>query len=263
MARLDTEIVIRGIARSRERAKEMIKSGSVSVNGRVVKKASSEVSENDVIESTEQELYVGRGALKIEKATETFGLDFSGKTCLDIGASTGGFTDFMLKNGAIRVFAVDVGHGQLAESLRNDDRVVNMEGTDIRRVAPENLGGEVDFISADVSFISLKMILPKIGELLKENAEAVVLIKPQFEAGKKFVGKHGIVRDRKVHERVLSEIDTAVYSAGLVALEYTFSPVKGGSGNIEYLAHLRKTAGTPVIHDFGRLTDNAFSKLKE
>lgn len=263
MARLDAELVSRGIARSRERAKEMIKSGSISVNGNTVNKASAEVSENDLIESSEQELYVGRGALKIEKATKVFGLDFSGKICLDIGASTGGFTDFMLKNGAAKVFAVDVGHGQLAESCRNDIKVVNMEGTDIRKVTTEDLGGAVDFISVDVSFISLKMILPKISELLKENASAVVLIKPQFEAGKKFIGKHGIVRDRKVHERVLSEIDSAIYNSGLVALEYTFSPIKGGSGNIEYLVHLRKTSGTPVIHDFGGLVETSFSKLKE
>ncbi len=263
MARLDTEIVLRGIARSRERAKEMIKSGSISVNGRCVNKASAEVSENDLIESSEQELYVGRGALKIEKAKEVFGLDFSGKICLDIGASTGGFTDFMLKNGAFKVFAVDVGHGQLAQSLRNDNRVVNMEGTDIRTIDSESLGGAVDFISTDVSFISLKMILPVLHELLKKDANAVVLIKPQFEAGKKFVGKHGVVRDRKVHERVLSEIDTAIYNSGLSAVEYTFSPVKGGSGNIEYLAHIRRTSETPVIRDFGKLVEEAFSRLKE
>ncbi len=263
MARLDSEIVMRGIARSRERAKEMIKSGNIFVNGKTVNKVSAEVSENDLIESAEQELYVGRGALKIQKATEVFGLDFSGKTCLDIGASTGGFTDFMLKNGAVKVFAVDVGHGQLAYSLRNDSRVVNMENTDIRKVTPENIGGAVDFISADVSFISLKMILPVFRNFLKDGADAVVLIKPQFEAGKKFVGKHGVVRDKKVHQRVLTEIDASIYSAGLVALKYTFSPIKGGSGNIEYLAHLRRTSGTPVIHDFGKLVETSFSKLKE
>ncbi|MDE6092196.1 MAG: TlyA family RNA methyltransferase, partial [Ruminococcus sp.] len=215
------------------------------------------------IESSEQELYVGRGALKIEKAMAEFGLDFSGKVCLDIGASTGGFTDFMLKNGAKKVFAVDVGHDQLAKSLRNDSRVVNLEGTDIRKVTVEMLGGSVDFISADVSFISLKMILPKLCELLEDAANAVVLIKPQFEAGKKDIGKHGIVRDKKVHERVLSEIDASVAGAGLLAVNYTFSPVKGGSGNIEYLAELRKTSGTPLIRNFKELVENSFSRLKE
>ncbi len=263
MARLDTEIVSRGIARSRERAKEMIKSGNITVNSVKARKASAEVSEDDVIESSEKELYVGRGALKIEKAMTVFGLDFSGNVCLDIGASTGGFTDFMLKNGAEKVFAVDVGHGQLAGSLRDDNRVVNLERTDIRKVTPEMLGGLVDFISADVSFISIKMILPKLFELLKDGANAVVLIKPQFEAGKKDIGKHGIVRDRKVHERVLSEIDASVAGAGLFAVDYTFSPVKGGSGNIEYLAELRKTSETPLIRNFKELVENSFSKLKE
>lgn len=263
MARLDTETVTRGIARSRERAKEMIKSGCITVNGKTVKKASCEVGTDDIIESSEQEIYVGRGALKIEKATECFGLDFTGKTCLDIGASTGGFTDFMLKHGAGKVFAVDVGHGQLAETLRMDSRVVNMENTDIRKVTPEMLCCEIDFISTDVSFISLKMILPEISRILKSGADAVVLIKPQFEAGRKFIGKHGIVRDKKVHVRVLSEINSAIYGNGLTALDYTFSPVKGGSGNIEYLAHIRKESGTPVIRDFRNLVENSFTSLKE
>ncbi|MDE6834289.1 MAG: TlyA family RNA methyltransferase [Ruminococcus sp.] len=263
MARLDTEIVARGIARSRERAKEMIKSGFIKVNGRIVNKASYEVGTDDIIESSEQEIYVGRGALKIEKATEIFGLDFTGKTCLDIGASTGGFTDFMLKNGAVKVYAVDVGHGQLAEKLRMDSRVINMENTDIRKVTPEMFSDDIDFISADVSFISLKMILPEISRILKSGSDAVVLIKPQFEAGRKFIGKHGIVRDKKVHERVLSEIDSAIYGNGLTALDYTFSPVKGGSGNIEYLAHIRKESGTPVIRDFRNLVENSFTSLKE
>ncbi|MCM1271541.1 MAG: TlyA family RNA methyltransferase, partial [Ruminococcus flavefaciens] len=162
MARLDSELVARGIARSRERAKEMIKSGNVTVNGITAKKPSDEVSSADNIESSEQEIYVGRGALKLEKAAQEFDIDFEGKVCLDIGASTGGFTDFMLRNGASKVFAVDVGHDQLAEVLKNDRRVVSMEKTDIRNVTPEILGGCVDFICADVSFISLKMILPKI-----------------------------------------------------------------------------------------------------
>lgn len=263
MARLDSELVARGMARSRERAKEMIKSGCVTVNGKLLNKASAEVSAEDIIESSGQEIYVGRGAFKIEKATETFGLDFTGKICLDIGASTGGFTDFMLKNGAEKVFAVDVGHGQLAQSLRQDGRVVNMENTDIRKVTPEMFGCDIDFISADVSFISLKMILPEISRLLKTGADAVVLIKPQFEAGRKFIGKHGIVRDRKAHVRVLSEIDAAIYANALTALDYTFSSIKGGSGNIEYLAHIRKDSGTPVIRDFRNLVENSFTSLKE
>lgn len=261
MARLDSELVLRGIARSRERAKEMIKSGNVSVNGRIVVKASAEVSCEDAIESSEEELYVGRGALKLEKAVREFGIDISGKVCLDIGASTGGFTDFMLKNGAQRVFAVDVGHDQLAQSLREDSRVVNLEGTDIRSVTVEKLGGAADFISVDVSFISLKKILPKMYELMKDGACAAVLIKPQFEAGRSDIGKHGIVKNKKVHERVLREIDLFAADTGFCAKKYTFSPVKGGSGNIEYLAMLCKTDSAPVIHDFHELVESSFNQL--
>jgi 23S rRNA (cytidine1920-2'-O)/16S rRNA (cytidine1409-2'-O)-methyltransferase len=165
MPRLDSELVSRGIARSRERAKEMIKSGAVTVNGITAKKPSDNVSENDNIISTEKEIYVGRGALKLQKAAEAFGLDFSGKICIDIGASTGGFTEYMLMHGAEKVYAVDVGKGQLAEKLRNDSRVVNMENTDIRNVTEKDTGGQADFICADVSFISLEKILPDIYRL--------------------------------------------------------------------------------------------------
>lgn len=261
MARLDSELVSRGLARSRQRAKEMILAGNVTVNGKTAKKASDEVTPEDVIESSESESYVGRGALKLEKAAEVFGLDFKDKVCLDIGASTGGFTDFMLQNGAAKVFAVDTGHGQLAQRLVDDDRVVNMEGTDIRDVTAEDLGGQADIISVDVSFISLTKILSKVYELLKEGAAAAVLIKPQFEAGRSDIGKRGIVKDRKVHIRVLSEIDSFAQSIGFVTEQYTYSPVRGGSGNIEYLVKLVKSAGEPKIHDFKELADSSFTKL--
>lgn len=261
MARLDSELVARGIARSRERAKEMIAAGNVTVNGMTAKKASDNVNENDDIRSCEQEKYVGRGALKLEKAAEEFGLDLTGKVCLDIGASTGGFTDLMLKNGASHVFAVDVGHGQIAEALCRDERVTNMEGTDIRNITAEDIGGQVDLICVDVSFISLTKILPKVHELLKDGASASVLIKPQFEAGKHDIGKRGIVKDRKVHIRVLGEIDSFASSIGFICEKYTFSPVKGGSGNIEYLVKLCKKSGTPVMHDFKALVESAFTGL--
>lgn len=261
MPRLDSEMVSRGIARSRERAKEMIKSGAVTVNGISAKKPSDEVCPEDVIVSAEEEMYVGRGALKLEKAAEVFGLVFAGKVCIDIGASTGGFTEYMLNNGAERVYAVDVGHGQLAESLRSDSRVVNMENTDVRTVMPEDTGGCADFVCADVSFISLTLILPKIYELLKDGAEAAVLIKPQFEAGKSDIGKRGIVKDRKVHQRVLAEIDSFARSIGFAPVMYTYSPVKGGSGNIEYLAELRKCSDEPPLCDFKELADSAFASL--
>lgn len=261
MARLDSELVSRGIARSRERAKEMIRSGNVTVNGATARKPSDEVCSEDIILSSEEDVYVGRGALKLEKAYEEFGLDLGGKRCLDIGASTGGFTDLMLRNGAARVFAVDVGHGQLAPSLVNDPRVENMEGTDIRNVTADDIGGRVDFISVDVSFISLTKVFPKVYELLKDGAVAVVLIKPQFEAGRSDIGKGGIVKDKKVHIRVLTELDSFAQSIGFTVEKYTFSPVRGGSGNIEYLAKLCKIKTEPVIHDFNELTDSSFSKL--
>lgn len=264
MARLDAELVSRGIAKSRERAKEMIKSGGILIGGRIASKPSAEVSAEDKITALSADLqYVGRGALKLEKAASEFGIDFSGKICLDIGASTGGFTDFMLRNGASRVFAVDVGHGQLAESLKCDNRVVNAEGTDIRSVALDFTGGEVDFISADVSFISLKKILPKMYELLKEDACAVALIKPQFEAGRTDVGKRGIVKDRRVHVRILSDMDAFASSLGFYTEKYTYSPIKGGSGNIEYLVKLVKSGRQPVMHDFSGLIDKSFDELKE
>lgn len=261
MARLDAELVVRGIARSRERAKEMIKSGAVSVNGITAEKASLEILPDDEIKSDEQEIYVGRGALKLEKAYGVFQLDFMGKSCLDIGASTGGFTEFMIQHGAEKVYAVDIGHGQLAESLRHENRVINMESTDIRNISSENINGAVDFICADVSFISLTKIIPKIYELLKNDAVAVVLIKPQFEAGKKNIGKKGVVRDRKVHERVLSEMDSFFRLTGFAPLNYTFSPIKGGSGNIEYLAELEKSSANPFLCDFRKLIAEAFSCL--
>ena len=261
MARLDAEMVARGIARSRQRAKEMIEGGNVEINSVRAKKASQEVGPEDVIVSHEEEKYVGRGALKLERAVEEFALDLAGKVCIDIGASTGGFTELMLMNGAAKVFAVDVGTGQLAASLRADSRVVNMEGTDIRRVTPEDIGGSADIVTADVSFISLTLILPKIYELLGESGTAAVLIKPQFEAGRSGVGKNGIVRDKKVHLRVLRDIDSFASGLGFVCEKYVPSPVKGGSGNIEYLVKLRKTGGLPVSHDLRQLVENAFKEL--
>lgn len=261
MARLDAEMVARGIARSRQRAKEMVEAGNVEVNSVRAKKASQEVSPEDVIVSHEEEKYVGRGALKLERAVEEFALDLAGKVCIDIGASTGGFTELMLMKGAAKVYAVDVGTGQLAQSLRDDSRVVNMEGTDIRGVSPDTIGGRADIVTVDVSFISLTLILPKIYELLDESGTSAVLIKPQFEAGRSGIGKNGIVRDRKVHIRVLSDIDSFARSLGFVCEKYVPSPVKGGSGNIEYLVKLRKTGVLPASHDFRRLVENAFKEL--
>lgn len=262
MARLDSELVSRGIARSRERAKELIKAGDILVNGKTAKKGSQEVQESDHIENCSQaEEYVGRGALKLKKATEEFSLEYEGKVCIDIGASTGGFTEYMLSRGAKKVYAVDVGHGQLAEKLRNDNRVVNAEGMDIRELTEDFFGGKADFICTDVSFISLTKILPKIKELLAEGAVSAVLIKPQFEAGKSSIGKNGIVKDRKVHERVLAEIDETAVSLGLHTAQYTYSPIKGGSGNTEYLVKLINSDIPRKAHDFRELTERAMKEL--
>lgn len=261
MPRLDALLVEKGIARSRERAKEMIKAGAVTVNGVTAKKPSAEVSDGDVIESSEKEMFVGRGALKLQKAVEYFGISLAGKRCLDIGASTGGFTEYMLMCGAEKVYAVDVGNGQLARSLREDSRVVNMEDTDIRNVTPEDIGGQAEFIGTDVSFISLTRVLPCIYSLLADGEKAVVLIKPQFEAGRKDIGKGGIVKDRKVHIRILTGIDSFAKSLGFSSLRYTYSPVKGGSGNIEYLVLLQKNSGISPEHDFRAVTDEAFGSL--
>lgn len=261
VARLDAELVTRKIAGSRERAKELIKSGAVLVNGKIISKPSADINETDEIISLAEEFkYVGRGGLKLEKAIDEFGIDLKNKICIDIGASTGGFTDCMLQNGAARVYAVDVGHDQLAEKLQNDARVCNAEGTDIRNITVDFTGGQVDFISIDVSFISLKLILPKASELLKECGEASVLIKPQFEAGKKGIGKNGIVKDRKVHENVLKDITEFAVSLGFMPNALICSPIKGGSGNTEYLIHLKKVKSEMVCFNFRDIVDNALKQ---
>lgn len=261
VARLDAELVTRKIAGSRERAKGLIKSGAVLVNGKIISKPSADINETDEIISLAEEFkYVGRGGLKLEKAIDEFGIDLKNKICIDIGASTGGFTDCMLQNGAARVYAVDVGHDQLAEKLRNDARVCNAEGTDIRNITVDFTGGQVDFISIDVSFISLKLILPKASELLKECGEASVLIKPQFEAGKKGIGKNGIVKDRKVHENVLKDITEFAVSLGFMPNALICSPIKGGSGNTEYLIHLKKEKSEMVCFNFRDIVDNALKQ---
>lgn len=263
MARLDAELVNRGIARSRERAKEMIKGEKVTVNGVTALKVSGEVTDKDIIESSEEEIYVGRGALKLERAVSVFNIDLKGLVCLDVGASTGGFTDFMLKSGAKKVFAVDVGHGQLARSLCLDSRVVNMEGTDIRSAEGDIFGGSVDFAAIDVSFISLKLVISKVAGFLCDGGYIIALIKPQFESGREYIGKNGVVKDRKVHFRVLEELDSFFEKEGLTAAGYTFSPVTGGSGNIEYLVKLVKNGNEHRdFCDFGLLVETAFRQLK-
>lgn len=240
-SRLDVEMVRRGLAASREKAKEQIKSGCVYVDGKCAAKAGMAVEEEAVIESRAEVLpYVSRGGLKLAKAIESFSLSLEEKTCMDIGASTGGFTDCMLQNGAGKIYAVDVGHDQLASALRQDARVVCMEGTNIRYVQPEDIGEAISFASVDVSFISLTLVLPALARLLKSGGEAVCLVKPQFEAGRDKVGKKGVVRDAKVHREVLERVTMAAQAEGFFVLHLDYSPVKGPEGNIEYLMHIKK-----------------------
>lgn len=232
----------RGLCPSREKAKAVIMAGLVYVNGQKEDKAGASFDENAPIEVRGETLrYVSRGGLKLEKAMQTFPIDLKGKVCMDVGASTGGFTDCMLQNGAEKVFAIDVGRGQLDWSLRKDPRVVCMEKTNIRYVTPEDIGEAPDFSSIDVSFISLTKVLPVVHTLLKEGGQVVCLIKPQFEAGREKVGKKGVVRDPKVHLEVITSVMDFAKAGGFEILGLTYSPVKGPEGNIEYLLFLQKT----------------------
>lgn len=239
--RLDILIVQRALAESRERAKAYIMAGVVFVDGQKEDKPGTKVKKSAHIEVKQKMKYVSRGGYKLEKALEVFPISLDNKICMDIGASTGGFTDCMLQNGALKVYAIDVGYGQLAWSLRQDDRVICMEKTNIRYVTQDKIGCKIDFSSIDVSFISLTKVLPVLYDLLTEDGEAVALIKPQFEAGREEIQKHGVVKDAKVHKRVISEIWDFAKSVGFYICSIDFSPIKGPEGNIEYLIHLSKT----------------------
>lgn len=237
--RLDVLLVQRGLAPSREKAKTMIMEGNVFVDQQREDKAGSFFDVEAKIEVRGNTLrYVSRGGLKLEKAMEAFGLDLSGCVCMDIGASTGGFTDCMLQNGAAKVYAVDVGYGQFAWKLRQDPRVVCMEKTNIRYVTPDQIGEPLDFASVDVSFISLTKVLEPAKALLREGAQIVCLIKPQFEAGKDKVGKKGVVREQSTHREVIEKVIAYARGLGFRVLHLDYSPVKGPEGNIEYLVHL-------------------------
>ena len=239
--RLDVLLVERGLAESREKAKAIIMAGEVFVDGQREDKAGTSFPEKVVIEVKGSPLkYVSRGGLKLEKAMTHFDVTLEGKVCMDVGASTGGFTDCMLQNGAKKVYAVDVGNGQLAWKLRNDERVVCMEKTNIRYVTPEDVADKINFSSIDVSFISLTKVLGPVKELLSDDGQIVCLIKPQFEAGREKVGKHGVVRDSAVHLEVIEKVIDFAISIGFEVLNLEFSPVKGPEGNIEYLLHLQK-----------------------
>ena len=240
--RLDVLLVRRGLAETREKAKTTLMAGLVLVNGQKMDKAGTMVKEDVELRVLGNALpYVSRGGFKLEKAMEAFGLSMEGKVAADIGASTGGFTDCALQRGAAKIFAIDVGYGQLAWKLRSDPRVVNMERTNIRYVRPGDIGALLDFASIDVAFISLTKVLEPVKALLKDTGEIVALIKPQFEAGRGHVGKKGVVRDPEVHRSVIREVAAYSRMLGFFPAGLTFSPIKGPEGNIEYLMYLAQS----------------------
>lgn len=240
--RLDVLLVQQGLASSRELAKAYIMAGNVYVDGQKEDKAGTKVAVTAALEVKGSQMkYVSRGGYKLEKAIDAFGISLEGKICLDIGASTGGFTDCMLQNGAAKVYAIDVGYGQFAWKLRNDERVVCLEKTNVRYVTHEQVPDEGDFASIDVSFISLTKVLPAVLGVLGEKGQLVCLIKPQFEAGREKVGKKGVVRDKNVHKEVIEKIAAYVRTQNLGILGLSFSPIKGPEGNIEYLIYLDKS----------------------
>lgn len=263
--RLDVLLVKKGLAPSREKAKAVIMAGSVYVDGQKEDKAGSVFDEESAqIEVRGHVLpYVSRGGLKLEKALKVFPITLTDKICMDIGASTGGFTDCMLQNGAVKVYSVDVGYGQLDWKLRQDDRVVCMEKTNFRYMTPEDIPDVLDFASVDVSFISLDKILTPAYALLKEQGEMVALIKPQFEAGREKVGKKGVVREPKVHEEVISRIVRHADEVSFEVLDLSYSPIRGPEGNIEYLIHLKKNPERTVYPDILAVFEKKIKEIVE
>ena len=262
--RLDVLLTERGLQESRQRAQAVIMSGEVFVNGQRVDKPGTAVAEDAQIEVRGGTLaYVSRGGLKLEKAMAAFPIDLNGAVCADIGASTGGFTDYMLQNGAEKVYAVDVGYGQLAWKLRSDPRVVCLERTNARYLTHEQVPDALDFASVDVSFISLKLIFPALYGLLRQGGEIACLIKPQFEAGREKVGKKGVVRDPAVHLEVLEHFLTHAKESHFTVLGITYSPIRGPEGNIEYLGYLKKCDEPDGSFDLPTLVAESHSQLKD
>ena len=260
--RLDQRLFELGLAESREKAKATIMSGIVYVNGQKSDKPGTQVSDDaEIVVRGNACPYVSRGGFKLAKALEVFPVEPAGKICIDCGASTGGFTDVLLKNGAAKVYAVDVGYGQLAWQLRQDSRVVVMERTNARALTPDMFPESMDLGVMDVSFISIRLILPALHGLLKPGGEVVCLIKPQFEAGKADVGKKGVVRDKAVHERVLREMCEFFPTAGYTLLGLDYSPIRGSEGNIEYLAYLKADGGDSIAPDITALVAASHGEL--
>ena len=262
--RLDVLLTEKNFFDSRSRAQAMIMAGKILVDGRKIDKAGTLVASDAEIRVLGDEMpFVSRGGLKLQKALDTFAIDLRGKIAADVGASTGGFTDCMLQRGAAKVYAIDVGYGQLAWKLRQDSRVVNMERTNIRNVTRENFSDEPDFASIDVAFISLEKVLPVVFDVLKPSAQLVALIKPQFEAGRENVGKHGVVRDKNVHAQVVERLLNFAAEVGFGVAGLTFSPVKGPEGNIEYLAYLVKNSSTAAVdtNEIAAIVNSAHEEL--
>ncbi|MDO4966327.1 MAG: TlyA family RNA methyltransferase [Lachnospiraceae bacterium] len=261
--RLDVILINKGYASSREKAKAIIMSGNVFVKGNREDKAGATFEEDgiDLLVKNSEQKYVSRGGFKLEKAMESFDIKLNDTKCMDIGASTGGFTDCMLQNGATKVYSIDVGHGQLDWKLRNDERVICMEKTNFRYVTKEQVPEEIDFASVDVSFISLSKILPVAFPLLSDNGEMACLIKPQFEAGREKVGKKGVVRDKSVHIEVIENVLGFAKETGFFVKGLTYSPIKGPEGNIEYLMHITKQPDNAEI-DVVKIVEEAHQSLK-
>jgi 23S rRNA (cytidine1920-2'-O)/16S rRNA (cytidine1409-2'-O)-methyltransferase len=257
--RLDVYLHDKGYADSREKSRQLILNNSVYVDDKLVTKASYMVNDDVNIKISNAINYVSRGYIKIKKAIQTFNLNIQNKTAADIGASTGGFTDYLLKHGAKMVYAIDVGSNQLHDSLKNNPQVINLENTNFRYI-DTSIFADIDIVTVDVSFISLKYILPKIVEISHENTDIVILIKPQFEAGKQNIGKKGIVKDKKVHLEVLNNLNNYFNENNLKLIHIDYSPIKGTSGNIEYIAHLKKE-GFANEFNFKDLIKEAFEIL--
>ena len=265
--RLDSILVTKGYFKSRAKAKYAIDSGNIYVNNIQITKSSKLISEEDNIEVRGETLkYVSRGGLKLEKAVNVFEINLNDKICMDIGASTGGFTDVMLQNGAKKVYSVDVGHDQLDEKLINNEKVINLEGTNIKDIDVKDFN-TIDFISTDVSFISIVQVIPKIYELLKIKGNAVILIKPQFEVGKQNLNKNGVVKDIKIHKKILESIIEQINKIGFEILNLDYSPIKGPAGNIEYLLYIEKNENNlldsfELKNKINKITEEAFKRLK-
>ncbi len=260
--RLDLLLVEKGLATGREKAKELIKNEQVFLNNLAIIKPSELVDEELDIEIKGETLkYVSRGGLKLNKAISCFKINLNDKVCGDIGASTGGFTDCMLQNGAKLVYSVDVGHSQLSDKLINDSRVINLEGINVRNISVNEIPQKLDFISIDVSFISLSLVIPSLTSFLKDDGRLVCLIKPQFEAGKQNVGKKGVVKSKKVHSSVINNFVSMVHECDLFVNDILYSPIKGPEGNIEYLAFLSKYDYTENVSKINTVVEEAFNKF--